>query len=125
MREKADEKSKSLGKYYNGVNVIIVSLVSFDDEFAKVKVGNLEGYMKTAFLSISASSPPSSAMPVMTIANPGSAQNLHLRERQSMSSRSLVVYANGTEVILMGFHDEWAHVIVDGQMGFMLGKYLK
>lgn len=68
---------------------------------------------------------PASAMPIMKVSNPGSAQNLHLRQRQSTSSKSLGLYPNGTEVILMGFNHEWAHVIVNGQMGFMMGKYLR
>lgn len=124
LRTKASSDSKSLGKYYNGVHVIINSNIS--DEWTEVSIGNLTGYMKMEYLCISGTGDaPKSAMPVMMVYNPNSAGNLHLREKQSMESKSLGLYSNGTKVTLMGFNDEWAHVIVDGKMGFMLAKYLQ
>ena len=115
--------SASLGKYYNGVTVILNGDLS--GKWASVRIGNLTGYMKTEFLSANTADPPASAMPVMTVRNPNPAGNLHLRDMQSTSSHSLKLYPNGTQVILMGFTSTWAHVIVDGQMGFMMGKYLR
>lgn len=122
LRTEPKESAPSLGKYYNGVQLIINS---DHGDWTYVAVGNLYGYMKTEFLSISQAVAPASAMPIMTVSNPNAAGNLHLREKQSTNSKSLGLYDNGTQVILMGFNDEWAHVIVDGQTGFMLGKYLK
>ena len=61
----------------------------------------------------------------MVVNNPNAAGNLLLREKQSVISAFLGVYKNGTEVTLMGFNGEWAHVIADGNMGFMQGKYIK
>lgn len=122
LRTEPKESATSLGKYYNGVQLIINS---DHGDWTYVAIGNLYGYMKTEYLSISQSVAPVSAMPIMTVSNPNAARNLHLREKQSTNSKSLGLYDNGTQVILMGFNDEWAHVIVDGQMGFMLGKYLK
>ena len=117
--------AKSLGKYYNGVQVMIDGPV--DQEWIKVVVGNLKGYMKSEYLVISGEGKPypASAMPILVVSNPNTAANLHLRQGQSTSSRSLGLYPNGTQVVLMGFSSEWAHVIVNGQMGFMLGKYLR
>lgn len=123
LRAAPDGNAASLGKYYNGVTVVINGDIS--GEWTPVGIGNLRGYMKTEYLSISASSPPASAMPVMTVRNPNPAANLNLREKQSTASRSLGLYPNGTQVVLMGFDSVWAHVIVDGEMGFMLGKYLQ
>lgn len=117
--------ARSLGKYYNGVRLVILGVLG--GEWVQVGIGNLEGYMKTEFLVISGEGKPSpaSAMPILVVSNPNPAANLHLRQGQSTSSPSLGLYPNGTQVVLMGFGGEWAHVIVHGQMGFMLGKYLR
>ena len=125
LRSSASEKATSLGKYYNGVRVIVNGPA--DGEWTKVNVGNLEGYMKTEFLVISGEGKPypASAMPIMTINNPNSEQCVDLYAGQSQKSEFLGVYYNGTQVILMGFNATWAHVIVDGKVGFMLAKYLE
>ena len=53
------------------------------------------------------------------------AGKVNLRERASTSSNSLGLYPKDTEAILLGFNGNWAHVIVDGKIGFMLTTYLK
>ncbi len=126
LRTEPRTNAKSLGKYYNGVLVAIRGVSG--GEWAKVAIGSLEGYMKTEFLVIGevhGQTKPATAMPVMIVSNPNSARNLHLRAGQSIYSKSLGLYNNGTKVVLMGFSDEWAHVIVDGKMGFMLANFLK
>lgn len=125
LRSSASEKATSLGKYYNGVRVIVDGPV--DGEWTKVIVGNLSGYMKTEYLVISGEGKPypASAMPIMTINNPNSEQCVDLYAEQSQKSEFLGVYYNGTSVILMGFNATWAHVIVDGKVGFILAKYLE
>lgn len=124
LRIEPDSNSKSLGKYYNGVQVVINSDIF--STWVEVAIGNLVGYMKSECLClISNPSPTKSAIPVLIINNPNPSHNLHLREDQTTRSKSLGLYPNGTEVLLMGFNSEWAHVIVDGKMGFMLLKYLE
>ncbi len=123
LRIGPSEQSASLGKYYNGVRVVING--DCTGEWTPVVIGDaLHGYMKTEFLKTDGTD-VSSAMPVMHINNPNAAKNLHLREKQSTASGSLGIYPNGTEVILMGFSNEWAHVIVEGKFGFMLAEYLQ
>lgn len=122
LRTESDRDSKSLGKYYNGVQVIINGDIT--GEWVAVAIGNLTGYMKTEYLKTDEKD-TKSAMPIMKVSNPNFSGNLHLREKQSTKSKSLGLYSNGTEVILMGFNEEWAHVIVEGQIGFMLAKYLE
>lgn len=121
----ASKKATSLGKYYNGVRVIINGPV--DGEWTEVSIGNLQGYMETEYLIISGEGKPypASAMPIMTINSPNSEQCVDLYAGQSKESEFLGVYYNGTQVILMGFNETWAHVIVDGKEGFMLAKYLE
>ena len=64
-------------------------------------------------------------MPILTVNNPNSELCIDLYAEQSIKSEFLGVYFNGTQVTLMGFNGTWAHVIVDGKVGFMLAKYLE
>ncbi len=126
LRVAPSQGAKSLGKYYNGVRVVVLGSTSGD--WTKVSIGNLTGYMDSDFLTVNGTlgyGAPPSAMPIMTVSNPNRVANLHLRERATTASRSMGLYPNGTQVILMGFSEQWAHVIVDGQMGFMLAKFLR
>ncbi len=128
LRVAPDKNSRSLGKYYNGVQVVINGAIEKNDkgeEWVKVSVCGLQGYMDNSFLNYEAEKDPASAMPVMKVHNTNPVGNLHLRSAQSTDSASLGLYDNGTKVILMGFTGEWAHVIVNGQTGFMMAKYLK
>lgn len=130
LRVEPTKNSKSLGKYYNGVLVTLEGDVFKNEkgeEWVKVSIGNLTGYMDASFLTFQGGNEafPASVMPVMQVKNYNSIGNLHLRQKQTMDSASLGLFDNGTRVILMGFTGEWAHVIVNGQMGFMMAKYLK
>ena len=94
------------------------------DEWTHVRIGELEGYMRTEYLDFK--SPwPASGMPVMEIYNPGPLANMKLRLAPDMNAEYAGVYKNGTKVIMMGFTAEWAHVICDGKMGFMRTEFLK
>jgi uncharacterized protein YgiM (DUF1202 family) len=117
LRREPSTSSTSLGKYYNGVYVEV--LATLDNGFTQVRIGNLTGYMKTEYLSTSS---VASAMPLLKINSSG---KVNLRESASTSSNSLGQYPKDTEVILLGFNGNWAHVIVDGKIGFMLTTYLK
>lgn len=125
LRASASEKAESLGKYYHGVRVVVEG--SVDSEWTKVSIGNLKGYMKTEYLVIGGEGKPypASAMPILTVNNPNSELCIDLYAEQSIKSEFLGVYFNSTQVTLMGFNGTWAHVIVDGKVGFMLAKYLE
>ena len=116
LRREPSTTAQSLGKYYNGVQATILS-----DEingWMRVRIGNLEGYMQTKYLSFG--QPTESAIPTVTIQN-AHGTGLHLRAAQSTSSKSLGLYPNSTPVSVWGLTDTWCHVMtMDGQMGFML-----
>jgi len=125
LRAEPRTDAASLGKYYNGVRLANAGIS--EGGWVPVSIGTLKGYMKQQFLMLADTpghslSSVASAMPILEVSNPNMAANLHLRERPSAASNSLGVYPNGTKVVLMGFGGEWAHVIVDGKMGFMLGR---
>ena len=113
LRTQPRKESGSRGKYYNGVNVIVDSIA---DGWAHVTIGSLSGYMDMTFLS----SGVASAMPILKTTS-----SVNLRAAMSTTSTSLDKLPAGTQVIVMGFTAQWAHVIVGGQMGFIYAKYLK
>lgn len=123
LRTKPDSTAPSLGKYYSGVEVTVLSTQGAD--WAKVRIGILEGYMQTKYLALDAQ-PRSvkSAIPTLTVSNPNATDRLNLREKQSATSASLGRYYNGTSVEVLGVGDTWDHVRVDGKLGFMMAKYL-
>ena len=122
LRTQPGTDAKSLGKYYSGTKVVINGDIA--KEWVPVSIGNLTGYMKSEFLAVSGTSADSvvSAMPILCVTTP--AGKLNLRTTASTAAPSLGAYADGTLVTLCGLTDEWAHVIIDGQLGFMLRKYL-
>lgn len=120
LRTRPDENAPSLGKYYNGV---IVNIGAVEGDWVAVSVGGLEGYMMRQFLSFD--SAVEVATPTLRVHNDNSLGNLNLRAEQSTSSKSLGLYDSGTLVTLLGFTNEWAHVSVDGQTGFMMLKFLR
>lgn len=123
LRETPWLDSGSLGKYYNGTQVIING--SAENGFLPVSVGGFQGYMKEEFLAVSGTAAYDSVvsgMPILRVTTPSG--RLHLRSAQNTASQSLGLYADGTLVTLCGLTDEWAHVLVGGQIGFMLRKYL-
>lgn len=123
LRRDASSKSSSLGKYYNGVRVIVLGT---EGEFTRVGIGSdsgyrLEGYMKTEFLDFGNAT--KSAMPEITVKiSRGKAKLYTMR---STDSAVMGEYENGTKCALMGFSGSWAHVLVDGKIGFMQIKNLK
>lgn len=104
----------------------MILLGDTDGEFTHVGIGTdggylLEGYMKTEFLDFGNNT--KSAMPEVTVnISKGTAP---LYQTRSTDSTVLGQYEKGTKVALMGFSGSWAHILVDGKIGFMQIKYLK
>ena len=115
LRTSPSSTSGSQGKYYNGVQVTPLEFLG--SGWIKVQIGSLTGYMDSVYISTGY---VASAMPVLTTTS-----QVNLRAGMSTKSKSLGSLSKGTQVILMGFTSQWAHVIVDGQIGFIYAKYLK
>lgn len=130
LRASVDQKGRggiSLGKYYTGVQVEILEYVKRGGvQWAKVRIGNRTGYMQTQFLVIADKPQPADRYtPIVTVKNPKASDRLNLRQRPSDSAPSLGKYYNGTKVEVIGIiSDTWSHVLVDGEMGFMMNRFL-
>ena len=122
LRAEKTANSASLGKYYNGCTVAIVQ--KGNDGWSKVRIGNLEGYMKNQFLDFNAPKDQQTEMlPKVTIQNPNG-QGANLRRQASTRVNAVALYPNGTRVQVLGIAGEWCHVLIDGEIGFMMTQYL-
>ena len=123
LRTRPSQDAPSLGKYYNGTYVEVVSDQQYG--WVKVRIFGLEGYMMAQFLVYAEQLTEGAAtVPSVRISNAGGT-GLHLRKGQSTSSPSLGLYPNGTAVRVFGVSEAWCHVqTADGQVGFMLRERL-
>lgn len=120
LRTQMSTAATSLGRYYNGVDVWVLS---HHGDWAYVQIGQTKGYMQKAYLSFDV--PVVSAIPTMVVTNPNSSDRLNLREGMSKQSASLGKYYNGTLVELLGYGKTWHHVRVGEQIGYMEATYLR
>ncbi len=124
LRTKADKNAPTLGKYYTGVTVQVLAYVG-DGSWAKVRIGNLEGFMDMQFLASSTQAKQiKSAIPTVKVKNAKPTQSLNQRAGQSTLSASLGQYKDGTKVQVLGVGSTWYHVKIGDKVGFMLAQYL-
>lgn len=123
LRTKPSEDAPTLGKYYTGVYVEVLSAEK--DGWVKVRFCNLEGYMLAKYLAFGQDRlQVGSAIPGVKIKNTGG-KGLNLRKTQSVNSSSLGLYPNGQTVLVYGVSETWCHVQTeDGKIGFMLRESL-
>lgn len=122
LRTEPNFNAPTLGKYYNGVHVELLG--DEKDGWIEVRFGNLAGYMRAEFLEPDGKGFVNSVLPSYTIHNT-EGDGLHLRESQSLHSKSLGFYANGETGWVYGVSEAWCHVQApDGKVGFMLREKL-
>lgn len=123
LRTGPGRDAPTLGKYYNGT--YLETLSDERDGWVKVRIFDLEGYMRAEFLTYPDQLWPGAAtLPTVSIQNVGGT-GLNLRKTQSMNSSSLGLYKNGSMVRVFGVSETWCHVQAeDGRVGFMLREKL-
>ncbi|MDD4080054.1 MAG: SH3 domain-containing protein [Eubacteriales bacterium] len=109
----------SLGRYFPGVVARV--LAQPENGWARLAIGSLEGYMRESDLAFDP--PPGSVadlLPRVAVAYQDG-PSLTMRAAQSFQSEKVTAYRNGTQVRLMGFTDDFGHVLApDGRVGFMM-----
>lgn len=119
LRSKPSQKADSLGYYFNGVQAQVTGTP--EKGWVKVSIGSLTGYLKEEELILDPS-PDTEAeeLPVVQVAYQDG-PSLTLRAAQSYQSEKMRGYPNGTEAQVMGFTEDFVHVIMpDGKVGFMM-----
>lgn len=123
LRDEAKSSSNIVRKYYNGVKVEILSNVN--SEWAKVRIGNAEGYMQRKFLATgAAASNVQSAVAFGIVDVTWPQTKLALREHPTDDSGALGSYENGTGVEVLGVSEGWLHARVNGHMGYMRSQWV-
>ncbi len=122
LRESPSQDAQSLGRYYNGTVVTLLDNFDGRKAWTHVDIGGVTGYMMSRYLTFSPDlDEVFPAISLYEIANTA-AGNLHLRAAPSADAASLGLYEHGTLVAVIGVTGDWAHVICEGQTGFMLHR---
>lgn len=124
LRTKPSADAPSLGKYYNGLDVTLLSPET--NGWYKVGIGTLTGYMQAKYLETD----PDKMWMVQGVSisfrvNNASGTGLNPRENQTMKSKSLAFYKNGEIGYVLGVGETWCHVLIGADdVGFMLRESL-
>lgn len=122
LRTEKSVRSASLGKYYNGCVAAI--LEKGNDGWSKVRIGNVDGYMRNEFLDFERGTKDVTAALPETIVKNLSGEGANLRKRATTGSEALALYPNGTKAQVLGLTESWCHVQINGMTGFIMTKYL-
>lgn len=120
LRKEASSNSRSVGKFYSGTAVVVVSYTRTG--WAYVRIGHTEGYMDADYLT---PDKPVQAGVLRVIRNPR-ASGLNLRALPSTGSDILAFLDNYSAVTVLGeLSDGWCYVQVCDTLGYMMGTYLE
>lgn len=119
LRARPSDQAESLGLYFNGVTARAEG--EGREGWVPVSIGSLKGWLREGDLSpLPQEGRGQEELPVVEVAyRDGPA--LTLRAAQSYKSEKLKGYANGTRMRLLGFTEDFVHVVApDGRVGFMM-----
>lgn len=120
LRRDASTSSKSLGLFYTGTPVTILSYTRTG--WAYVRIGHIEGYMDADYLT---TAKPTQLGQGRVIRN-SQADGLNLRSLPSTGGEVLAFLPNYTRVTVLGeLADGWCYVLWGNVYGYMLGTGLK
>ena len=120
LRTSPSTTAASLGKYYTGTPVTLTG--DSRNSFLRVVIGNVTGWMDARYLTADPGAFRSET-PQVYVDNPGGGANL--RAGTSTSAPRLGWFPDRSAVTIIGVReDEWYHVIVGGQTGYMSSTLL-
>lgn len=120
LRKEPSTGAKSLGVFYTGTPVTIISYTRTG--WVYLRIGHLEGYMDADYL---ASVKPTQCGEIRTVRN-SQTSGLNLRSLPSTGGEILDYLKNYTQVTVLGdLSDGWCYVLYGDVYGYMLGTSLK
>ena len=120
LRKSASASSKSLGLFYTGTPLTVLSYTRTG--WAYVRIGCTEGYVDADYLSAAA---PTRYGETRTIRN-SRATGLNLRSQPSTGGELLDFAPNYSVITVLGdLSDGWCYVEYNGKLGYMLGDALE
>ena len=120
VRKAPTTESELLGKLYTGG---AATILEDQGDWVKVKSGNLEGYMNKEFLAIGAEAEKVASKYIITKAIV-TTPTLKMREKESVSSKTLEMLPEGETCKVKKETDEWAKVSFNGETGYLSKKYI-
>ena len=131
LRVLPSTSSESLGLFANGTPVVVEYT---SGEWAYVNISGKHGFMLLSMLTdkapsgggstVAPTNAPAHTENTTMYISTGNAGGLNLRADASRSAKSRGVYANGTQVLVLGRTNEWAYVSIGGATGYMMIQYL-
>ncbi len=122
LRERATTASASLGQYWSGT---VVRVLSREGEWAKVEVGSgdgsLTGYMKDEFLYFpdEGGHPPVMATPLIDLTVIGQMEQQSMHGNTDSGSPLIAWLRGGSPVTVLGLCGDSAHIQFGGMTGFV------
>jgi len=117
LRKSASSASKSLGLFYTGTPLNVVSYTRTG--WAYVRIGQTEGYMAADYLTFI---PPTQYGATCILRN-SRATGLNLRSTPSTGGELIGFAPNYSTLTLLGeLSDGWCYVDYNGTLGYMLGE---
>ena len=119
LRSRPSANSDNLGYYFNGVHADVIGGPA--KGWVEVAIGSLTGYLREEDLIIDPPADIAAAeLPTVKVAYKDGPR-LTMRAEQNYQSEKLGSYENGTEMTVLGFTEDFAHVMgPDLQVGFMM-----
>ena len=119
LREEPGMDGAILTSVKNGETVTVTQKGS---NWSRVRVGDVEGFMASEFLSFDSNAATGKKA---VVTNPRDTQVLNLRQQPSLNAKVLSYYRNGAVVTILESGKEWHKVqTADGRIGYMMAQFL-
>ena len=119
-----DDTGKVLFHYYPDVRIELLSVI--DDDWAHVRIFNIDGYMKTTQIDFDPELEKAPhTLPLSVIKGKTADGNVNFRELPTIDIPPLGYIYTENEVHVLGIGEKWHHINADGRMGFMKREYLE
>ncbi len=124
LREEPNTSAAIITSVKNGGSVTVLQK---GRDWSRVAVNGKEGFMATKYLVFGSGSSTSATVgKVAVVNNPKATQVLNLRKAPNLNAKVLDYFYNGTRVTILKDEGAWVKVQVeDGQIGYMMEKFLK
>lgn len=118
LRRQPTENSQVIGRFYSGTPVTVVSE---KNGWCEVALGNLKGYMRSAYLTYDL---PNFEMPRLFYTANTAKFEAPIYDRASTSGK-VVARAQRTVHVLGDINDDWRYVLSNGSYGYMRTAHLE
>lgn len=114
LRKTPDVEGESIGRFYKGTTVRVLDM---GDTYAKVRIGDLTGYMQHQYLITERAAWAAGKWGTVNVE--GTGQSINLRAKPNSKSTVLQTYPNGTAVQILGESGDFYHVRAVDFDGYM------